>query len=57
MTYERAAEIIKNTWWMSKPWDMEEMPPEPEEIKIENIWDEAMKMAYDTLIEKTKNKN
>ena len=51
MTYEKAAQIILNTWWANQPWDMEDCS-KADEIIVVNIWDEAMKLAYDTLMEK-----
>ena len=54
MTYKEAAQIIFNHWWMSQTWDMENDPPPPLEIYGESTFDIAMKMAYNVLMEKEK---
>ena len=52
MTYQKAANIILNTWNSMQNWDEPSYP----RIIGETPFDIAMKMAYDTLMEKENEK-
>lgn len=49
MTYKKAAQIILNTWNSMQEWDT----PVKNQIEGNSAFDIAMKMAYDTLMEKS----
>lgn len=53
MTYQKAAQIILNVWNTSQEWDA----PRKEQIEGTTKFDIAMRMAYDILMEKSKEKN